>query len=235
MQNVIELLKEKKPVTIGFLGDSVTQGCFEVFQKRDGGLETIYRPGEAYHHKLQKIFELFYPDVPVQILNAGVSGDSAEKGSARLDELICHQPNLVVVCFGLNDSGAGLEGIPAYQQSLEMIFKRLLEHNISVIFMTPNRMAEQLSPHLTVPMLEEVADLCSRRQTEGVMDSYMDAAKASCATCDVAVCDCYRMWNRLNDSGVNTTELLANRINHPVAELHWLFAIALFQLIIEMA
>ena len=44
---IIELLRQKnqnlygaKPVTIAFLGDSVTQGCFELYQLPQGGLQT---------------------------------------------------------------------------------------------------------------------------------------------------------------------------------------------------
>ena len=36
-------------VTIAFLGDSVTQGCFEVYKKEDGGIETYYDKESTYH------------------------------------------------------------------------------------------------------------------------------------------------------------------------------------------
>ena len=32
----------EKPVTIAFLGDSVTQGCFECYIKEDGKIETVF-------------------------------------------------------------------------------------------------------------------------------------------------------------------------------------------------
>ncbi|MGI6704940.1 MAG: hypothetical protein ACOX6S_01315 [Clostridia bacterium] len=46
---IVELLSRKnsdlygtKPITLAFLGDSVTQGCFEVFQVGENGLDTVY-------------------------------------------------------------------------------------------------------------------------------------------------------------------------------------------------
>ena len=45
-----------KPVTIAFLGDSVTQGCFEVFYKLDGNIETIFESDKAFSVNVKKIF-----------------------------------------------------------------------------------------------------------------------------------------------------------------------------------
>ena len=58
-------------VTIAFLGDSVTQGCFEVYVKNDGDIEAVYDPRHAYHRQVQDILAVLYPSVPVNIINAG--------------------------------------------------------------------------------------------------------------------------------------------------------------------
>ena len=51
---------------IAFLGDSVTQGCFECFVEDNGNIETIYHPELAYSRllldkllKVSKVFLLF--------------------------------------------------------------------------------------------------------------------------------------------------------------------------------
>ena len=49
----------------------------------------------------------------------------------------------------------------------------------------------------------------------------------------VPVADCYSEWKKLYESGVHTTMLLANRINHPTREMHGLFADMLFKTILE--
>ena len=66
------------PVTIASLGDSVTQGCFEI-RKKGNGIETVHDKNNAYHAHLSKILALLYPTVPVNIINAGVSGITPSK------------------------------------------------------------------------------------------------------------------------------------------------------------
>jgi hypothetical protein len=41
---------------------------------------------------------------------------------------------------------------------------------------------------------------------------------------NVPLCDCYAIWKMLYENGVNTTELLSNKINHPTREMNKLFA-----------
>ena len=49
---------------------------------------------------------------------------------------------------------------------------------------------------------------------------------------DIPVCDCYSAWKKLSETD-DTTQLLANRINHPIAEMHKLFAEMLYPMIME--
>ena len=43
------------------------------------------------------------------------------------------------------------------------------------------------------------------------------------------VCDAYARWKSMQENGVDITEMLANLINHPSREMHWLFAHALLE------
>lgn len=47
-------------------------------------------------------------------------------GLARIDEMLCHKPDMVIVCFGLNDSTKDIDGIKEYKDSLEKIFENAL-------------------------------------------------------------------------------------------------------------
>ena len=58
-------------------------------------------------------------------------------------------------------------------------------------------------------------------------DRYMAEARALAADMGVTVCDCYSAWKKRAE-GEDTTMLLANRINHPLREMHALFADMLF-------
>ena len=46
----------KPGVTIAFLGDSVTQGCFELYKKSDGSIETVFDKTYAYHTYLNRYY-----------------------------------------------------------------------------------------------------------------------------------------------------------------------------------
>ena len=73
---------ERTP-TIAFFGDSVTHGCFEIYTKNDK-IETIVDTKNGYPEKVRRIFNTLYPDVPVNIINAGMSGDNAGNAKGRL-------------------------------------------------------------------------------------------------------------------------------------------------------
>ena len=70
-------------------------------------------------------------------------------------------------------------------------------------------------------------------QNDGIFDMYIDEAKRMCEEKNVPCCDCYSKWKRLAANGVNTTELLSNKINHPSREMHWLFVESLLDTILD--
>ena len=72
-----------------------------------------------------------------------------------------------------------------------------------------------------------------KTQCDGIMDAYMDAAREVCKENGIVICDCYRKWKLMSESGIETTELLANKINHPSRQMNWLFAAMLIDTILE--
>lgn len=214
-----------KTPTIVFLGDSVTQGCFECYRTNDGGIETVFDKNHAYHHYVDRIFSMLYPRVPLNIINAGISGDNTAGGLERLErDALAHDPDLTVVCFGLNDCGQGLEGVEGYKARLKEIFTKLRESGSEVIFMTANMMNTSVSCHLPSDQFRELAKVFMQRQQEGVLKAYFDSGKEAAMECGVPVCDVYAKWEKLSENGVDVTELLANKLNHPSREMNWVFA-----------
>lgn len=219
-------------VTIACLGDSVTQGCFEIYMENEEDFQTVFRQGEAYHAYLKEFLSELYPSVPFNIINAGISGSNAPKGYERLErDVLRYNPDLVIVCFGLNDSGKGEEGIAEYTTALNNIFTDVIKSGAEVIFMTPNMMNTNISPHLTIDTIRDVARKIQKKQNDGIMDKYMQAAKQVCENLGVPVCDCYEKWKALYKNGVNITELLSNKINHPTPFMNRLFASSLIETI----
>lgn len=217
---------EKKDVTIAFLGDSVTEGCFELIRKEDGQIDIVREPGCAYPILLKNKLETELPGLCVNTVNAGRSGDSSADGLARvMKDVVSAAPDTVVVCFGLND--ACRRQPDEYAKNMDGIFTALHEAELPVIFMTPNRMNAYVHKE-EFPELVKTAEDCASCQNSGEMDVLIKLGMETAQKHGISVCDCYSVWNRMEEVGIDTTALLCNHINHPSRQLHRLFAEMLF-------
>ena len=239
---IIELLKQKqegliknKPVTIAFLGDSVTQGCFECYLTGPDSLQTVFDYKSAYSTRVREILNLLYPSVQINIINSGVSGDSAPVGLQRLErDVLSYNPDLVLISYGLNDSTGGKEGVGKYTSALEEIFSQLKKKNIETIFLTQNYMNTKTSPHLKEELFINLSKtFASDVQNSGVLKAYFAAAREVCEKYGVKICDLYPVWEKLEKAGVDVTELLANKLNHPIRELHYYMAMKIVETILD--
>lgn len=226
--NLIQKLREAvyprtdTPV-LAFLGDSVTHGAFECIQGESAGCAFDFEA--VYHNRLRKKLLEVNPWLPVSIINAGVAGDNAEMGLARMErDVLSHRPDLCVVNFALNDVNQPLD---VYVSSLGRVFDRLHEAHIPAILLTPNMLNTYVHPG-TIPMYRDYAAVTAEYQISGRMDTYVDAARELAAGRGIPVADAYAAWGEMAGRGTDTTCLLANYINHPTRELHALFADALF-------
>jgi acyl-CoA thioesterase-1 len=106
-----------KPIKLVVLGDSLTAGH---------GL-----PGEAaFPVRLQKALK--EQGVNVEMVNAGVSGDTTSGGLERLDWSVPEGTEAVIVELGANDALRGIDPkIP--RKALEQILMRLKARNIAVM------------------------------------------------------------------------------------------------------
>lgn len=225
----------EKPVTIAFLGDSVTQGCFECYIKEDGKIETVFDYKSSYSTRFREILGILYPSVQVNIINSGISGDGTENGKTRIDrDILPFSPDLVVVSYGLNDACNGLEKLDNYRRNMKEIFKKVSSGGAEVIFLTQNAMNTKKSCHLRGDdLLTKTALMTANIQNDGIMKAYMDAAREEAIKSGVKVCDIYPMWEKMIAGGIDTTELLANKINHPIREIHYYMAMKLLETIFE--
>ena len=221
-------------VTIAFLGDSVTQGCFEIYKKENNAIETVFDQRYSYERSVSDILGVLFPMVPVNTLNAGISGDTSGRGVCRVErDVLRHEPDLCVVCYGLNDCSRSEGSVDRYMGNLRQIFECILNSGSELIFMTPNMMNTKVSPHLTDPDFIELAKVTAIKQNEGYFDAHINGAKALCAEMGIPVCDCYAIWKKLASSGVDTTELLSNKINHPTRDMNMVFAYELVKTMFE--
>ena len=213
-----EGLMENGPITVVAFGDSVTHGALST---DEFNYETVY-----WNRLRRKINEV-RSYVPVNVIDAGIGSTTAKDGLGRMEsQVFTHNPDLVIVCFGLNDVGGTLDD---YMSSLKIIFERSNRQGCETIFMTPNMLNTYVSDDVAAD-LKEYAEKTAEIQNSGRMDKFMYSAAELAEDLGIKVCDCYSEWKRLSKTR-DTTALLANRINHPIKEMHELFADGLFKII----
>lgn len=208
------------PITIVAFGDSVTHGAVD---------EGIIDYDTVYWNRLRKKINNIRKYVPVNVINAGIGGITAASSIGRMDsQVFSHNPDLIIICFGLNDVNFELD---EYCSALETIFDKCNEKGVDAIFLTPNMLNTYvaLEPH---ERHYDYAHKTAEMQNSGRMDLFMSSAKKIAEKHNIPVCDCYSKWKELSKTE-DTTMLLANKINHPTREMHELFAEELFKIIFE--
>lgn len=213
-------LVKNGPITIVAFGDSVTHGALALDEIN---YETVY------WNLLKKKINAVRNYMPVNVINAGIGGITAIKSVDRVQrDVLSHNPDLVIVCFGLNDVNHPVE---EYTDALRKIFEKCLSAGADVIFMTPNMFNTYVADD-TADIFKEYAATTAEYQNSGKMDLYMREAIKTAKESGVSVCDCYSEWKKLSKTE-DTTMMLANRINHPTKEMHKLFADMLFDIIFD--
>ncbi|MBO4413474.1 MAG: GDSL family lipase [Clostridia bacterium] len=211
-------LIEHGPVNLVAFGDSVTHGSV-------GPGEYDYE--SVYWSRLKRKLSAVNLSMPVNAIDAGINGITAKASLGRIErDVLSHHPDLVIVCFGLNDVNGTLD---EYLSSLREIFSACRSEDRDTVFMTPNMLNTYVAPDAPKEYLSYAA-VTAEYQNGGRMDRYMKEACDLAQECGITVCDCYGAWKKRAETE-DTTLLLANRINHPVREMHELFSSMLFDTI----
>ena len=211
-------LLDNGPICIAAFGDSVTHGAL-------GNGEMSYET--VYWNRLRQKINALRDYIPVNVINAGIGGVTAAKSVSRMErDVLSHHPDLVILCFGLNDINGTCE---EFTQALAAMFDACNAHGVQAVYMTPNMLNTYVTAE-TPPELRAYAEKTAAIQNDSTMDTFMQAARRTAKEKGIAVCDCYSAWKTLSLTQ-DTTALLANGINHPCAEMHGLFAQMLFDLL----
>ena len=192
-----EGLEQYGPINIVAFGDSVTHGAVNGYIDYEN----------VYWNRLKKKLNQFREYMPVNVINAGIGGITAKGSLERMErQVFAHQPDLVIVCFGLNDVNGSLE---EYLAALKAIFARCRESGTETIFMTPNMLNTYVAEDVE-PIYFDYAHVTAEMQNSGRMDQYMEAACDLAAQMGIKVCDCYAKWKALSQTQ-DTTMLSACR------------------------
>ncbi len=102
---------------------------------------------EVYATLLAK--ELSFYGADVKVINSGIGGNTTAMARARFEkDVLAHQPNVVILQFGINDSAVDVWKKPPataprvaledYRKNLREMVQVLKQHGARVILMTPN-------------------------------------------------------------------------------------------------
>lgn len=147
----IAATKEAKPVkdapVVVVLGDSTTKGMGVDLPDLKRELEDLIKSSK---------------DRP-KLVNAGVGGDTAGGGLARLEQdVLAHQPDVVTVSFGLNDTG---KDAPAkFKDNVKEIVAALQKAKVKVVLVTSTPFDNNRHSWGKV----------QKYQDQGGLDEYMD-------------------------------------------------------------
>lgn len=110
---VMERAKAKEPLTIGFLGGSITMGS---------GASS---PDRCYAKQVFDWWENTFPDTEFTYVNAGIGATTSQFACARVeDDLLMYQPDIVIVEFSVNDEGSSF-----YAETYESLIRKILTWN----------------------------------------------------------------------------------------------------------
>lgn len=107
------------PITVGFLGGSITQGSL------------ASRPENCYAYRVYRWWQETFPLSEITFINAGIGGTTSQFGVARVEEdLLSHKPDFVLTEFSVND-----ENTPHFQETYEGLIRRILKSGAALMLM----------------------------------------------------------------------------------------------------
>jgi acyl-CoA thioesterase-1 len=114
--------------TVVAFGDSIVEG---------------YNQPEGWPEMLERDLGTRFSSV--QVINEGVSGNTAANGLARLErDVLGHDPDLVLIAFGLNDMKNG-ESVSTFSSNLTAILDGIMAKGGRPVLMTTTRLQQGAS------------------------------------------------------------------------------------------
>lgn len=126
LRAVIQKAERGEPITLGFIGGSITEGA----------KATI--PEHRYVNLTARWWKETFPKSEVTVINAGIGATNSIYGSLRAGrDLLSRQPDLVFVDFAVNDK-ASPELAESYEGLVRQILASPKKPAVVLVFMTRN-------------------------------------------------------------------------------------------------
>jgi len=149
------------PVKIVCFGDSITGVYYHTGSRR------------SWCELLGTALGRVYPRSRIQMINAGVSGNTTEAALKRMEvDVLVHRPDLVVVMFGMNDVRSLAPS--AFAANLETIVRTIRDRGSEVVLMTPNAVGDDdpERPPAKVAMYAQSVREVALREKIRLVDAY---------------------------------------------------------------
>jgi lysophospholipase L1-like esterase len=182
-------LRERKPIVIVVLGDSISEGC------NASGWAGGAPDQPAYHGLLKRQLETHYRS-PVELKNLAVGGTDSGWALTMVEKVVEAAPDLVLLAFGMNDAA----GRPAAE------YRSNIENTITKIRL--GRPAAEFI--LVAPMLGNRDWI---RLHPELFPQYRDALAALCGP-GIALADLTSVWTAFLEQK-RDWDLTGNGVNHP--------------------
>lgn len=114
IKKVMRDAKQRKEVTIGFIGGSITQGSLASTSIN------------CYAYLVYQWWNNKFPDTSVNYINAGIGATTSHFGCARVErDLLRYQPDIIIVDFSVNDNLNSF-----YEETFEGLIRKILSYRI---------------------------------------------------------------------------------------------------------
>lgn len=111
IRRVMQKAMQGEPVTLAFLGGSITQGSLSS------------TPQTCYAYLVYEWWKNAFPKADFTYVNAGIGGTTSHLGVGRVEEeVLSHRPDFVIVEFSVNDADESIH----FQETYEGLVRRLL-------------------------------------------------------------------------------------------------------------
>lgn len=188
---------ENRTVNIVCHGHSVPAGYFAT---------PVVDTFNAYPHLLHVGLKQRFPFSVVNVIVTAIGGEESESGAKRFErDVLCHQPDVVTIDYGLNDRRIGLEKA---RTSWNEMISACLAKKIKVILLTPTLDLTQ-SP------------TCAEDEKKPLAEHAAQIRRLA-SECRVALVDSFAVFHEYLKS-VELSDLLSSS-NHPNRRGHELVA-----------
>ncbi|MFC5407204.1 SGNH/GDSL hydrolase family protein [Cohnella soli] len=201
-----------RAVTYVAFGDSVTQGCMEL---------GVIEYERVYHQIFKRCVEGGFPGTVINVINSGFAGDTANASRSRWQrDVLMYEPDLVTIGFGLNDAHGGPDGVEPYIKAIGDLVDRLRnETGADILLVVPGMMMKRDNDRIHESHRSLVTEFI-RVADAGYLAMYVEALRCYAREADVPYFDSYRMWEQMEQDGIDIHTRLSNGINHPDADFH---------------